>query len=97
MSHVHYLSSPLARWLDLQKTPHVTATQPDHWRADCCLATSYNFRPFVACAYREVFIEPLPSNALRKSVTVLKVCILSIDCMYVFLVILTINCHFVPK
>jgi hypothetical protein len=35
-----------------------------HWRNDCCLATSYNIRPIVACAYRGVFIEPLPGNAL---------------------------------
>jgi hypothetical protein len=46
-----------------QKTSHVIAISPVHWRPDCCLATSYNSRPIVACAYRGVFIEPLPVNA----------------------------------
>jgi hypothetical protein len=69
MSRVRYIASPLARWLNPQKTHHVTATQPAHWRADRCLATSYNIRPIVACAYRGVFMEPLPNNALSKSVT----------------------------
>jgi hypothetical protein len=41
---------------------------PVHWRKDCCLATSYNIRAIVTCAYRGVFIEPLPSNALNKSI-----------------------------
>jgi hypothetical protein len=53
-----------------QKTNHVTATQPAHWRADRCLTTSYNIRPIVVYAYRGMFIEPLPSNALSKSVTI---------------------------
>jgi hypothetical protein len=46
------------------------ATQLVQWRADCCLEMSYNIRPTVAYAYRGVFIEPLRSNALRKSVTI---------------------------
>jgi hypothetical protein len=48
MSHICYHASPLARWLDLQKTHHVTATQLVHWRADCCLATIYNIHHTVA-------------------------------------------------
>jgi hypothetical protein len=48
----------------------VTATQPAHWRADLYLARSYNIRPIVACAYRRVFIKVMPSNVLRKSVTI---------------------------
>jgi hypothetical protein len=47
-----------------QKTSHVRATSPVSWRANSCLATSYNIRPTVACAYRGVFIEPLSGNAL---------------------------------
>jgi hypothetical protein len=35
------------------------------------IATSYNIRPIVACAYRGVFIEPLPRNGLRNSVVLL--------------------------
>jgi hypothetical protein len=42
-----------------QKTHHVTATQPAHWRADRCLATSYNIRPlrhsFHCCALEHVY------------------------------------------
>jgi hypothetical protein len=53
-----------------ENTSHVIAISPVHWRADCCLATSYNIRPIVACPYRGAFIEPLPSNALRKSGTI---------------------------
>jgi hypothetical protein len=48
----------------------VIAISPAHWRADCWLATSYNICPVVACAYRGVFIEPLPSNDLSKSDTI---------------------------
>jgi hypothetical protein len=70
MSRVRYLTSPLARWLDLQKIHHVTATQPAHWRVDWYVATSYNIRPIVACAYRGVFIEPLPSSVLSKSIII---------------------------
>jgi hypothetical protein len=70
MPRVRYSGSPLARWLDLQKAHHVTATHLVHWRADCFLAISYDIRPIVACAYRGEFIEPLPSNALSKSVTI---------------------------
>jgi hypothetical protein len=54
MSRVRYPASPLARWLDLQKKHHVTVTQLVHWRADCCLAMSYDIRPlrhsFHCCA-----------------------------------------------
>jgi hypothetical protein len=71
MSHVRYLASPLARWLNPQKTYHLTATRPAHWRADRCLATNYNIHSIVECAYRGVFIESLSSNALSKSVTIL--------------------------
>jgi hypothetical protein len=70
MSRVRYLASPLARWLDPQKTHHMIATQQVHWRSDRCIATSYNIHTIVACAYRGVFIEWLRSNALSKSVTV---------------------------
>jgi hypothetical protein len=52
----------------IENTRHVTANQPAYWRADCCLATTYNIRPIVSCAYRGVFIEPLRSNALSTSV-----------------------------
>jgi hypothetical protein len=69
MPHVHYPAISLARWLDLQKTLHVTTTQLVHWCADCCLGTSYGIRPIVACAYFAVFIEPLSSKALSKSIT----------------------------
>jgi hypothetical protein len=69
MSPVRYAVSPLMSLLDLQKTP-VTPTQLVHWRADCCLAMSYNIRPIVACAYRGMFIEPLSSNDLSKSPTI---------------------------
>jgi hypothetical protein len=54
-----------------QKTRHVIDTQLIHWCADCYLETSYNIRPIIACAYRGVFIEPLPGNDLSKSVTML--------------------------
>jgi hypothetical protein len=69
-SRVRYLASILARWLEQQKINHVTATQPAHWRTDRCLARSYNISPIVARAYRGMFIEPLPSNALSKSVAI---------------------------
>jgi hypothetical protein len=71
MSRVRSLASPLARWLYSQKTRHVTVNQSAHWRADCRLASSYNIRPIVACAYCGVFIQPLPSNILSKSITIL--------------------------
>jgi hypothetical protein len=32
---------------------------------------SYNVRPIVACAYRGVFVEQLPSNALSEFVTII--------------------------
>jgi hypothetical protein len=79
LSHVRYPASLLARWLDLQKTHQVIATQLVYWCACCCLATSYNVRPIVACAYREVFIEPLPSNDLSISVTILSLVTVTID------------------
>jgi hypothetical protein len=47
-----------------ENTSHVIPTQRVHWRADCCLAMSYNIRPIVACAYRGMFIEPISGNAL---------------------------------
>jgi hypothetical protein len=59
MSRVRYPASPLARWLDVQKTHHVTATQLVHWRADFCVAMSYNIRPlrrsFHCCALERVY------------------------------------------
>jgi hypothetical protein len=67
---VRYPASSSARWLDLQKTHHATTTQLVHWRVDCCIATGYNICLIVACAYRGMFIEPLPSSALSKSVTI---------------------------
>jgi hypothetical protein len=45
------------------------ATQLVRWHADCCLATNCNIRPIVVCANRGMFIEPLPSSALSRSVT----------------------------
>jgi hypothetical protein len=54
-----------------ENTSHAISTKTAHWSADCCLATSYNIRPIAACGYWGVFIEPLPSNALSKSVTIL--------------------------
>jgi hypothetical protein len=79
MSRVRYPTNPLARGLDLQtKTHHVTAIQLIHWRADCCLATSYNICSIVACAYGGVFTEPLPSNAWSKTVTIFSWNILSV-------------------
>jgi hypothetical protein len=47
-----------------ENTSQAIPTQRVHWRADCCLATSYNIRPIVACAYRGGFIDPLPDNVL---------------------------------
>jgi hypothetical protein len=47
------------------------AISPVHWRADCCLATNYNIRPIDACAFRCVFIEPLPKNVLHNPVFLL--------------------------
>jgi hypothetical protein len=79
MSRVRYPASPLARWLDPQKTHNVTATQLAHWRADRCLTRSYNIRPIVACAYRGVFIELLPSNAFNISVTILTIISLTLN------------------
>jgi hypothetical protein len=48
----------------IENTSHVTAISLVPWHTDCCLLTSYNIRPIVACVYRSVFIEPLPGNAL---------------------------------
>jgi hypothetical protein len=43
------------------KTSHVIAISPVPWRADCCLATSYE-RSFYCCVtLSEVFIAPLSS------------------------------------
>jgi hypothetical protein len=53
-------------WLD---GSHVISISPVHWHADCCLATSYNICPIVACAYRMLFTEPLSGSALIKPVT----------------------------
>jgi hypothetical protein len=66
MSRVCYPASPLALWLDLQKTYHETATPLVHWRSDCCLGTSYNILPVVACTYRGRYLALL----LSKSVTI---------------------------
>jgi hypothetical protein len=63
-----------------ENTRHVIAISPVHWRAGCCLATSYNIRPIVACEYRGMFIEPLPSNVLNKSVLLLLHVLLSNGC-----------------
>jgi hypothetical protein len=68
MSRVRYPASPLERWLNLQKTHHVTATQLVHWRADCCLATNYNIHPIVVCAYRRVFSEQIRYNIISRSI-----------------------------
>jgi hypothetical protein len=54
-----------------ENTNHLISISPVHWRAVCCLATSYNIRPIVASAYGGVFIEPLRSNTLSKSVKIL--------------------------
>jgi hypothetical protein len=55
-----------------ENTSHVIATQRVHWRANCCLAESYKIRPIVAGAYRGMFIEKFPNNALSKFVTIFK-------------------------
>jgi hypothetical protein len=47
---------------------HVIATQPVHWRVDSCLTWKTLLLLRGACV--NVFTEPLPSNALRKYVTV---------------------------
>jgi hypothetical protein len=57
---------------DHTETGHVIAVSPVQWRTDCCLATSYNIRPIVACAYRGVFIKPLPTNGLHNPVLLLR-------------------------
>jgi hypothetical protein len=43
------------------KTNHVIAISPVHWRAECCLATSYKHLPYCCVTLSEVFIAPLPS------------------------------------
>jgi hypothetical protein len=57
-----------------QKTSHVVPTQRIHWRADCCLATSYkhsSYRDTASIVARfSVFTELLPGNALMKSVAI---------------------------
>jgi hypothetical protein len=55
-----------------RNTSHVRVISPAHWRFDCCLGTSFNIRPIVACAFRGVFIKPFHNNVLSKSVTVSK-------------------------
>jgi hypothetical protein len=44
-----------------ENTSHVIAIQPANWRANCCLATSYNIRPlrqsFHYCALEPVYRE----------------------------------------
>jgi hypothetical protein len=49
VSRVRYPASQLARWLNLQKTHHVTATQLVHRHANYCLAKRFNICPNVAC------------------------------------------------
>jgi hypothetical protein len=68
--HTGYSFSVYKFRTDHTENNHEIAIQRVHWRADYCLPTSYNFRPIVASAYRGVLIEPLPSNALSKSVTI---------------------------
>jgi hypothetical protein len=43
------------------KTSHMVAIPPVHWRADCCLATSYKHSSYCCVTLSEVFIAPLPS------------------------------------
>jgi hypothetical protein len=44
-----------------QKTSHVIAISPDHWRADSCLATSYNHSSYCCVHLSEkFFMAPLP-------------------------------------
>jgi hypothetical protein len=43
-----------------QKTCYVITISPVHWRADCCLATSYKY----CVTLSEVFIAPLSVNTL---------------------------------
>jgi hypothetical protein len=42
-----------------ENTSHVISSQRVHWRADCCLATSYNIRPlrriFHCCTLERVY------------------------------------------
>jgi hypothetical protein len=66
-SNLSYNRSSLYRFLTdhTENTSHVIAISAVHWRAGCCLAKIYNFRPIVACAYRGVFIEPLGLAMLR--------------------------------
>jgi hypothetical protein len=59
MSCARYPASPLARWLDQQKTHHVTATRLVNWSPDCCLATTYKICPlrhsFHCCTLESVY------------------------------------------
>jgi hypothetical protein len=52
-----------------QKTIHVIAISPVHWRADCCLTTSYKHSSSCCVILSEVFIASLPGytryNILR--------------------------------
>jgi hypothetical protein len=43
------------------KASHMIAISSVHWRADCCLATSYKHLSYCWVRLHEVFISPLPS------------------------------------
>jgi hypothetical protein len=58
-----------------ENTSHVIATQRVHWRADCCLATSYTCTFFhrdtvYIVARWNMYTELLPRNTLSKCVTI---------------------------
>jgi hypothetical protein len=62
----------LARTTSIENTCHATDTRPAHWRADCCLATSYNIRPlrhsFQSCALEHVYMRVLLSTAVSVAI-----------------------------
>jgi hypothetical protein len=44
------------------KTSHVIAISPVHWRADCCLVTSYKHSSYCCVSLREKVFTALSSN-----------------------------------
>jgi hypothetical protein len=47
-----------------QKISNVIIISPVHWRTDCCLATWCKYSSYYCVTLSEVFIAPLPGNAL---------------------------------
>jgi hypothetical protein len=75
VTNLNYNRSSLCRLRtdNRENISHVITSQRVYWLADCCLATSYNIRPLrhiFHCCTLKVFTEPLPRNALSKSVTI---------------------------